>query len=172
MLARLQRPNRGERVPVIRRRDDDGVDILVVEHASEILRLSTFERDDVAQSRVVDPLWREIRIDVAERLDLDVLEPREAALQRVALPADAYAGRDDAIIGADDSAAHVGRRVKARTKELAAECHAGGSRPDACAELTPCEAVRIVSLFSHSCSSLSSQRIRQPAWPGIPFLRK
>src|SRR5438477_10106370 len=103
MLARLQRPNRGERVPVIRRRDDDGVDILVVEHPPEILRVTRFERDDVAQTRVVRPLWREVRIDVAERLDLDVLEPREAALQRVALPADADAGRDDAIVGADRS---------------------------------------------------------------------
>ena len=53
---------------------------------------------------VVDALRREVRVDVAERLDLDVRQLREAALERVALAADADAGDDDAIVGAEDAA--------------------------------------------------------------------
>ena len=86
---------------MIGRGDDDGVDVLVVEDTSEVLHEVRLERGDVAQARVVDPLGREIRVDVTQRLDLDVGEPRKAALERVALAADAdapptLAGDDDA----------------------------------------------------------------------------
>ena len=37
VLAGLQRPDRRERVPVIRGGDDDGVDVLVVEDAAHVL---------------------------------------------------------------------------------------------------------------------------------------
>ena len=116
VLAGLQRPDGGERVPVVGRGDDDGVDVLVVEHAPQILDEARLEGGDVLQARVVDPLRRQVRVDVAERLDLDVLEPREAALQRVALAADADAGGDDAIVGAEDAAADVRRRLQARAR--------------------------------------------------------
>jgi hypothetical protein len=37
VLARLASPDGGQRVPVIGRRDADGVDLLVVEHAAQVL---------------------------------------------------------------------------------------------------------------------------------------
>ena len=102
---------------MIGRGDDDGVDVLVVDHAPQILDEAGLERRHVRQARVVDALRRQVRVDVAERLDLDVREPREPALERVALPADADAGGDDAIVGAEDAAADVRRRVDPRVQD-------------------------------------------------------
>jgi hypothetical protein len=100
VLAGLQAPNRSERVPVIRHRDDDGVDFLVVEHATEVLHEIRFVGRDAREPRIVDALRREVGVDVAERLDGDVRKLREAALDGIALSADADAGDDDAIVGA------------------------------------------------------------------------
>jgi hypothetical protein len=100
VLARLQRPYGRERMPVVRRGDDHRVDVLVVEHAAEILLEARAERRDVRELLVVDALVGEVRVDVAERLDLDVLQLREAPLERVALPADADARQHDAIVRA------------------------------------------------------------------------
>ena len=36
VLSGLQRPDRRQRMPVIRRGDDDGIDVLVVEHAAHL----------------------------------------------------------------------------------------------------------------------------------------
>ena len=69
------------------------------------------ERRDVGELLVVDALGREVRIDVAERLDLDVLQFREAALEGIALAADADAGHDHAIVGAAHTRTGQGRRV-------------------------------------------------------------
>ena len=102
MLAGLERPDGRQRVPVIRRRDDDGVDVLVVEHAAEVLHEPRLERRHIGQPRVVDPLRNDVGVDVAERLDLDIRQLREAALERVALAADADAGEHDALVGAED----------------------------------------------------------------------
>ena len=77
---------------MVRRGDDDAVDVLVLEDAPHVLHEVRLERRHVLQPRVVDALGREVRVDVAERLDLDVLQLGEAALERVALPADADAG--------------------------------------------------------------------------------
>ena len=104
VLARLERPDGGERVPVIRRGDDDAVDVLVIEHAAEILLESRTEGRDICERLVVDPLGREVGVDVAEGLDLDVLQLCEPALQRVALSSDPDAGQHHAIVGA----AHAG----------------------------------------------------------------
>ena len=73
VLAGLQAPDRRERVPVVRRRDDDGIDVLVVEGASKVLHEPGLERGDILQALVVDARRREVGVDVAERLDLDVL---------------------------------------------------------------------------------------------------
>ena len=79
------------------------------------------EGRDVLQALVVDPRRREVRVDVAERLDLDVLELREAALQGVALTADADLADHDAIVGAEDR----GRAGRGRAAARAP----GGSPP-------------------------------------------
>ncbi len=47
---------------------------------------------------------REVLVDVAKRLDLDILQLREAALQGVALAADAYLADHDPVVGAKDAA--------------------------------------------------------------------
>ena len=96
---------------MVRRGDDDGVDVLVVEHAAQVLHEARLERGNVLQPRVVDALGREVGVDVAERLDLDVLQLREAALQGVALTADADAGDHHLAVGAEHAAAHVRRRL-------------------------------------------------------------
>jgi hypothetical protein len=137
MLAGLQRPDGGERVPVVRRRDDNGVDVLVVEDPAQILGVARLEGGNVVQAAVVDPLRREVRVDVAERLDLDVLEPGEPAFERVALTADADAGGDDAIVGADDASTEQRRGLKPWLEETAADGHARSCRPDADREFPP-----------------------------------
>ena len=128
MLSGLKRPDGRQRVPVIRRRDDDGIDILVVEHAPEILDEPGLERRDIGQPRVVDPLRNDVRVDVAECLDFDVGQRREATLQRVALAADADAGEHDALVGAKD-AARCGLRRS--TEQRAANGRPDGGRADA-----------------------------------------
>jgi len=55
------------------RRDDDGVDVLVASTRRDPGKARP-EGLDVLQTRVVDPLGRQVRVDVAEGLDLDVLE--------------------------------------------------------------------------------------------------
>ena len=73
------------------------------------------------------------------------LSLREAALQRVALAADADAGGDDAIVGAEDAAADVRRRAAAaRAEELAADRDARRRRADAGGEFAPRDAVLVV----------------------------
>ena len=137
VLASLQRPDRGERVPVIRRGNHDGVDVPVVEHPAQVLDEAGPEGVNLLQSRVVDPLGREVRVDIAERLDLDVFQSGEPALERVALSADPDAGGDHAIVRAENAAADVGRRLGARTEKLAAGGDTHRRRPDPGGELAP-----------------------------------
>ena len=87
---------------------------------------------DVGQRRVVDALGLEIRVDVAERLDLDVLQLCEAALEGVALAANADAGEDDAIVGAEHACAGQRRGVQRRPDHR--RC---GGQSDARRELAP-----------------------------------
>ena len=119
VLAGLERPDGGERVPVVRRGDDDGVDVLVVEHAPEILREARLERRDVLeQRRVVGARGEQVLVDVAERLDLDVLQFREAPLEPVALAADTDAGAHDLVVRADDR----GCRPAAQPRRASQRC--------------------------------------------------
>jgi len=134
---------------VVRRRDDDGVDVLVVEDAAQILRVARLERRDVAQPRVIDPLRREVPVDVAQRFDLDVLELGESAFQRVALTADADARGDDAIVGADYASTDERCSVEVRFEEAAADGDACGCRPDADREFPPRNAVLLIRGCGH-----------------------
>ncbi len=151
VLARLQRPDGRQRVPVVRRGDDDGVDVLVVHHAAQILHEPGPEGGHVLETLVVDPLRGQIGVDVAQRFDFDVGQPREAALERIALAADADARRDHAVVGAEDAAADVRRRLRAR-EQLAANGDAGGRRADTDREFAPRDAVRAAVLVSHGHS--------------------
>jgi hypothetical protein len=126
VLAGLETPDGRERMPVIRRRHDDRVDVLVVQHAPEILHEARLERRHVRQPLVVDPRGREVRIDVAERLDFHVCKPGEAALERIALAANADAGEDHAVVGPDDTPAHDRRSAGMRAHELASGHQASG----------------------------------------------
>ena len=74
VLSGLQRPDRRQRMPVIRRGDDDGVDVLVVEHAAHVLDEVRLEGRDAGELLVVDARRLEVGVDVAQRLDLDVLQ--------------------------------------------------------------------------------------------------
>ena len=53
VLAGLQRPDGRERVPVVRHGDDDGVDVLVVEDAAEVLDVAGLERRDSLRDCVI-----------------------------------------------------------------------------------------------------------------------
>ena len=108
-------------MPVIRRGDGDGVDVLVVEHAAHVLDEVRLEGRDAGELLVVDARRLEVGVDVAQRLDLDVLQGREAALERVALAANADVGHDDAIVRAANASVGLGRDVE----ELAAERYRG-----------------------------------------------
>src|SRR5438874_2283229 len=82
------------------------------------------------RSRIVDAFGRQVRVDVAERFVLHVLEAREPALQRVALTADADAGEHDAIVGAENPPADARRGAKAGTEQIAADRHTRRRRTD------------------------------------------
>ena len=133
VLARLERPDRRERVPVVRRRDDHAVDVLVLEHAAHVLHEVRLEGGDVLQARIVDALGGEVAVDVAEGLDLDVLQLREPALERVALAADADAREHHLVVRAEDPA--LRRGVHRRPEELAADREACRCRADARGEI-------------------------------------
>ena len=149
VLAGLQGPDGGERVPVIRYRDHDGIDVFVVEGAAEVLHEPRLERLDVLEAFVVDPRRREVGVDVAERLDFDVLQPREAALEGVALTADADLREDDAIVGADDAAGRPGCRADARPQQVAADRYARRRRSELRVEDAPRNALLVLLVAGH-----------------------
>ena len=128
MLAGLQRPDRGERVPVVRGGDHDGVDVLVVEDAAKILNEVGLKVGTSDRRVVVDALSREVSVDVAKGLDLDVRELREPPFERVALAADADAREHDAVARAEDAAA-ARCRVKRGPEQLASNRKASRCRP-------------------------------------------
>jgi hypothetical protein len=74
VLPRLQREECHRRVPVVGRRDRDGIDRLVIERAAEV-------DDDLRRVRLgprgLDALRDDARIDVADIRDLCVLELRK-----------------------------------------------------------------------------------------------
>ncbi len=102
---------------------------------------------DVRQARVVDAFRREVGVDVAQRLDGDVRQLRKPALDGVALAADADAGDDDAIVGAEN--APLRRRAEARPEELAAYRQAGGRRAEPRCKVTPRDAVLVLPVVGH-----------------------
>ena len=90
---------------------------------------TSFSRSSLMRSR------RQVGVDVAQRLDLDVRQPREAALQRVALPADADAGEHDAIVGAEDPSTLRG--VGVSVEKLGPRDQSHRCRSDSGPEVTP-----------------------------------
>ncbi len=123
-------------MPVIWRCDDDRVDVLVVEDPPEILDEAGLERGHVCQLLVVDPRGGQVRVDVAESLDLHVRKSSEPALQRIALAADADAGQDHAIVGPDHTPADDGRRAGVHAEQLASG-HQAGRGAEARREFAP-----------------------------------
>ena len=102
---------------MIRRGDDDGVDVLVVHDPPQVLDEPRLERGDILEPRVVDAFGRQVRVHVAEGLDLDVRELGEPALDGVPLTVDPDAGDHDLAVRAEDAAAHVRRRLEPGTEE-------------------------------------------------------
>ena len=84
-------------------------------------------------------------------------EPGEAALQRVALAADADAGDHDAIVGAEDAVADVRRRLQARAEQVGADGDAGRGRTDTSREFAPGDAIGVLGLVRHNPSSLHAK---------------
>ena len=147
VLAGLEPPDRGERVPVVRRRDDDGVDVLVFEHAPHVLNESRLVVGDVLQPGVVDAFRREVGVDVAQGLDADVRQLREPALDGVPLSADADAGDDDAIVGAEN--APLRRCAETGAEEITTHRQAGGCRAESRCKVPPRDAVLIMPVVGH-----------------------
>src|SRR5205814_7609274 len=96
--ARLQGPDGGRGVPVVGGGHQHRVHVLVVQDAAEVLDGAGPEGGHVGQARVVHAAGEEVGVDVAQGLDLDTLQGGEAALERVALAADADAGQDHAVV--------------------------------------------------------------------------
>ena len=161
VLAGLEPPDGGERVPVIGRGDDDGVDVLVVEDAAQVLHELRLERRHVREPRVVDALGREVRVDVAERLDLDVGEAREPALERVALPANADVGDDHAIVGAEDAPADLCRGAGRRAEQAPADHDSRRRRAELRPEVAPRNACSSFRSLATVTSSFSGPSISQ-----------
>ena len=141
VLAGLERPDGGERVPVVRRGNHHRVDVLVVEHAPQILHEARLERGDVLQLGVVGARGVQVLVDVAERLDLDVLQFREAPLEAVALPVDTDAGGHDPVVRADDAVTGLGRSPDARPKHIRADGDAGRCYAETRREVPPGDAI-------------------------------
>jgi hypothetical protein len=150
VLAGLHRPDAGERVPVVRRRDDDGGDVLVVHDAPEVLHEGRLEGGDVFQARIVDARVGEVAVDVAQRLDLDVRQPREAVLERVPLRANADARQHHAIVGAEDPAADMRRRVRRGTQQIAADGDPRRGRSEPRREIAPRHPVVFRVVLGHA----------------------
>src|SRR5690606_29478007 len=138
--------------------DDDAVDVLVLEHLPVVLLEAGPERGDVLQALVVDALGGEVRVDVTEGLDLDVLQPREAALERVALAADADAGKDQPVVGPLDAR----RSARGGRHEAAADGEAGGGQAELRRERTPGDAVLRVMIASHESLHGEPEPPQQP----------
>ncbi len=106
VLARLAGHHRRQRVPVVRRADDDRVDVGSVEHAAEVPGHQFGRLREVPRHQILD--LRALRvIDVTERHDL------RAQAQRLAQVAGAHAAATDqphadAAVGA----AHLGLRLR------------------------------------------------------------
>ena len=111
----------------------DAVDVLVVEDTAEVLHEVRLERRDVGEALVVDALGLEVEVDVGERLDLDVLQLGEAALEGVALATDADAGSHELVVGALDAR----RALRRRRKEVAASGHHRGGHAEPGRKLAP-----------------------------------
>ena len=122
VLARLERPHRGEGVPVVGRHDGDGVDLGIFEDAAEVavgFRL--------VPARLLDDGDRAIdvrAIDVADRSDSHVRVREELPQPARAHPADADHAQDDLIVrllARQDAPVQRGQREAAchRTEEHA-----------------------------------------------------
>jgi len=144
-------------MPVVRNRDDDGVDVLVVEDLPQVLLVAGLEGGDLVEhGLVVRARGEQVAVDVAEGLDLDVLQLREAALQRVALAVNPDARDHDAVVGAEDAAADVRRRAGEWAEHVGGD-HARGSRSDARREIAPRDAVLIRAISCHANLLLKSE---------------
>ena len=138
VLAGLQAPDGGQRVPVVGRGDDDRVDVLVVEDAAQVTLVAGPESRDVLELRVLRARGEQVLVDVAERLDLHVGQAGEAPLQGVPLSADADARHDDAVVGSHHARAHRGAGAGfRRAQRRLARRHAGHGQDGAGSEVAP-----------------------------------
>ena len=149
--------------------------VLVFEDAAHVLDESGLVVGDAGQARVVDALRGQVRVDVAERLHRDVRQLREAALDRVALTADADAGHDDAIVCAED--AHLRGRAQARPEKLTANRHSSGGRAQPRREVPPRDAVLFMPVVGHvdlllTYASLPKAHRKRPMHGNTPSARR
>jgi len=152
VLARHQAPDGRERVPVIGGGDDDGVDILVVEDTVEILDEPGLVARHVLQRGIVDALGSEIGVDVAEGLDLDLVQLCETALHAVSLAANANAGDNDAVVRAEDATAHRRRCLQAAAEQVTADRDAGCRSTEPRREVAPGDAAVFLVIARHVTS--------------------
>ena len=169
VLARLHGPDGGQGVPVVGDGDEHRVHVLVVEHAPQVLHRARLECGDVGELGVVHAAREQVGVDVAQGLDLDVLEGGEAALERVALSADADVGQHHAVVGAQHAPAESGRGLRVRARRgRAAQGHARHRLRGPGHELAPCDLVGIVgshvkaSFQAAGCSRVMQCRVPRP----------
>ena len=108
----------------------------------------------------------QILVDVAEH-DLDVLQPGEALLQRVALAVDADVGDDDPVIGAEHAVADQRCSPDAGPKNIRADGHAGRGQAKARREVPPGDAVVVFGIAGQGKPPSKRQGIRRPDAPNL-----
>ena len=102
VFPRLDRPDAGEEVPVVRGRDRDRIDRLVLEQLPQVLVVDRF-----LPRRLLDLGDRggdDVLVRVADRRDLHVRQREPAAHVDHALAVDADDGDADFVVGADPAA--------------------------------------------------------------------
>src|SRR4029453_10828563 len=123
---------------------------------------------NVGERLVRDAPPPDVLVDVAERLDLDVGQLGEAALDRVALSADADARHHDAIVGADDPRIDVRRRTHFGRSQQVRPCRKTRDRTERCRELPPRDVATVVV----ACHHTPPAGARTPAWRRPEHTRK
>ena len=130
MLAGLAAPDGGQRVPVVRRSDGDGVDVLVFEDLADVLLY--LRRLLLAFVDALQGIGNDVLIRINEIGNLDVLKPGEALDVSLAAALDTHDGEDDffaRLVGGAGGIEGGERRSGGGTLEEAATIDDSHARP-------------------------------------------
>src|SRR5262249_5062131 len=111
VLARLAGPDSDERVPVVRRGDRDGVEVLVLERLADVF--DALRGDAILLLDRLAPRFPKALVRVDQVGDLDAGELEVLSDMSIALAVDAADADADGVVGPEDAA----RRFRARDRD-------------------------------------------------------